>query len=109
MTGDFNSQFGNEQIDEFVKIAKLLSIVGAKFSVVEMPLPNWVRNNAPHFLPFKERLSRLSATHGIQLIDLSASAADNEFRDEVHANDESKLLWSRRLGVKLNEFVKAGQ
>jgi hypothetical protein len=96
----------DEQFDELVETARLLTAAGAQVVVVDMALPRWHTAHASYLPAYEQQKAkywpRLAAL-GVRTIDLTqveALTPDETYYDLNHVTLEASKLWAEALKEK---------
>ncbi|HEY0975607.1 MAG TPA: hypothetical protein VGE57_14030 [Solimonas sp.] len=93
--------YAPEQTAELEALLDEIDSAGSPVVLVAQPVQRWFREASPSFAAAQARLQQLARQRHLPLIDLTQSAADEEFHDAMHANRRGAMRWSERLAQAL--------
>lgn len=97
-TGQFHNRgLTNDQFDLFMKLVARLDAGGAKVVFVDMPVPSYYREGFPIYDDYRRKEADIIHDPRVHYLDLTAIAADEEFKDDAHPRAEFAAKWSKPL------------
>lgn len=104
--------WNNNSFNQLFAIVKSVSSTGAKFILIDMPLPSWHRERSPYDRIYQERLhsyvEQMSSIPGFSYGDMRQNFNDSDdFQDSTHPRPKATRHWADRAAqLILPELAK---
>src|SRR5208283_1192025 len=103
--GDIKDFAQDSQMNDFLALCKDISRSGASLVIVDLPVPQWVRENSEYYkkyiLKMSLSLNEIKKIPRAWYIDLGKrlpNATDLDFIDSSHPTKEAAEIWSKTVG-----------
>jgi hypothetical protein len=91
------------QFEALTRTVDAIVADGGHVLLVDLPIPPWHTAGSVLAADYRQQLDRLlpqlRAKPGVQVLDMTGAAADDDFNDEVHPKPRVTSLWAQRLAT----------
>jgi hypothetical protein len=97
-----------EQFMEIINLGKIVSSLGSRLVLVDMPLPKWHSDTSPHFKYYqkvkKGYIKQMLQNKNTEYINLQNTLVDDDFIDMAHPKKESTLKLMKSFKMRVHLF-----
>jgi hypothetical protein len=102
--GDIKDFAGDAQMHRFVSLCKEIVQSGASLVVVDLPVPQWLRERSEYYKKYTLQrplyINEIKKMPAVRYLDLGAivpGCGDLDFRDSAHPTREAAKIWSKAI------------
>ena len=99
-----------EQFMEITNLGKVVSSLGSRLVLVDMPIPKWHSDASPHFKYYQKvktgYIKQMVLNKNTEYINLQNTLVDDDFYDMAHPKKESTLKLMKSFKMRAHLFSR---
>ena len=99
-----------EQFMEIINLGKIVSSLGSRLVLVDMPIPKWHSDTSPHFKYYQKvktgYIKQMLLNKNTEYINLQNTLVDDDFYDMAHPKKESTLKLMKSFKMRAHLFSR---
>jgi hypothetical protein len=99
-----------EQFMEIINLGKIVSSLGSRLVLVDMPIPKWHSDASPHFKYYQKvktgYIKQMLLNKNTEYINLQNTLVDDDFAEMAHPKNESTLKLMESFKMRAHLFSR---
>jgi hypothetical protein len=99
-----------EQFAEIISLGKVVSSLGSRLVLVDLPIPKWHSDPSPHFKYYQKvktgYIKQMLQNNNAEYINLQNTMVDDDFADMAHPKRESALKLMESFKMRAHLFPR---